>query len=465
MYRHLLPALLLILNACALHRPADPAIGLNAALSAGEIRADDGNTLYTDWWHGYGDDTLNRLIARALERNTDLKQAALNVYRARSQETLQQRQLLLPALNGGIDISENRNLDDGSRNRSRRTQIGLRYELDLWQRLNTSAAAQSWTVQAAAEDLAAARAALVRQTADTYFQIALLDRLLQHEQHILDRKHELHRIAESRLRHGKTDAAETDRTQTALIEAENRLTALRQNRDDALTLLRNLLNLRPDDALPVAGQQFRLPAGSDADLSVPLDILAGRPDILAAEARLQAAAGNRAAQKLAWLPRITVAGALSSQNTRGGLFELPLLGSSISLSLPFLDWPTLQWQNRQAQADFEQAQLKFAQTLTTALNEVRSSALHHRNSRAALAKLEAAYKLAQNGSRYHTARHRHGLVPPAEMLNALNNEDTAAQALLRGRYQALLDENALYQALGGRHRNRPHQPPYPPDNP
>jgi len=71
---------------------------------------------------------------------------------------------------------------------------------------------------------------------------------------------------------------------------------------------------------------------------------------------------------------------------------------SVNVNLPFLDWQTLYWQNKQAKADFDSAKLTFEQSLTTALNEVARYYQQYSLSRVTLANTEQKYKLFADGT-------------------------------------------------------------------
>ena len=122
------------------------------------------------------------------------------------------------------------------------------------------------------------------------------------------------------------------------------------------------------------------------------------------------------------------------------------------MNLPFLNWQTLKWENKTAEANFNSARLSFEQTLTTALNEVATNYQQYRQAEASLANLERKYQLDQKNSRYYQTRYQYGRDELADWLSALNTEYGSAQNLLNQRYQALKYENMVYKAMTGRYR-------------
>ncbi len=452
-------ALSLLLGGCAIHTEPDSRIGLAQSIDQGQVQTDAelaqtaGIRVDGRWWQVYGDARLNALVEQALANNVDLKQAAINVNKALYQANILGADLV-PDFNSNLSAGHSRNLDTGHSSRSYSSQLGLSYELDLWRRLNAAASAQIWEHRASEEDLAAARLTVANNVADAYFQIAYLNQSVRLAEQSLEQYREILRITESKYRHGKVSSIEPTQARQALAGAENSLLSLRQNREEALATLRNLLNLRPGQATDWDAQQFVLAEGGQVDLDVPIGALANRPDLLAAEARLQSAAKSQLAQYRSWYPRITLSAALSSSSDRAGnLFEVPFLGGSIGLSLPFLNWPTLRWQDRTAEANFESAKLGFEKALTTALNEVNSNYQQYRSGRASLANLQERYRLDQENSRYYRVRYQYGRNELKDWLSALNNEYASAQNLLNARYSALRYESMVYKAMAGRYRH------------
>ncbi|MDO4694878.1 MAG: TolC family protein, partial [Eikenella sp.] len=176
----------LCLAGCAIDTAPDTGIGLHQAMRERPTAVVADDTLAEfyrahmqhDWWQKYADQDLNRLVQQALERNTDLKLAALNVNKALYQANILGANLV-PDVNAKLGVSQSRNLQTGNNApKSYSSQLGLSYELDLWRRLNAAASAQIWVQRATAEDLAATRLAVINNVVDGYFHIAYLNRAI-----------------------------------------------------------------------------------------------------------------------------------------------------------------------------------------------------------------------------------------------------------------------------------------------
>lgn len=452
----------LLLAGCAIDTAPDTRIGLNQAMRErpSAVIADNKIAdayraqMQHDWWQKYADQDLNRLVQQALERNTDLKLAAINVNKALYQANILGANLV-PDFNAKLGVEQRRNLDNGERSRSYSSQLGLSYELDLWRRLNAAASAQIWAQRASTEDLAATRLTIINNVMDGYFHIAYLNRAIRLQEQAVTNYQHILRMAESRHRHGKVAANEPVQAHQALLSAQDQLRQWQDNRAAAWSTVQQILNSGPEQDLAFKHTDFVLPVTTSGgpNLDIPIAALTHRPDLLAAEARLQAAAKNQTAQYRSWYPRITLNAALSSSSGQAGqLFSVPFAGGGIGISLPFLNWPTLRWQNRIAEAEFEQAKQGFEKALLTALHEVDNHYRRYRHSRQQQQQAAENLRLAQANSRYYQARYRHGRNSLRDWLQALNSEYAAEHSLLQARYTTLQHEAMIYKAMGGRYQ-------------
>ena len=456
--------LALLLAGCAIDQTPNTQIGLAQAQREGSVQTaagesgrcpDPAGCAYQtegNWWQSFGDSGLNALVEQALANNVDLKQAAVSVNKALYQANILGANLV-PEFNASLGANVNRNLDTRQNSHSYSSQLGLSYELDLWRKLNATASAQAWEQRATEQDLAATRLTVINNVADAYFQVAYLNEAIKLTEKTIEQYKQILQIARSKYRHGRVASIEVTQAEQSLLAAENSLLSLQQSRSNTEATLRNLLNLRPGQAMVVQPESFRLPEGGKLDLDVPISTLAARPDLIAADYRLQSALKSQQAQYRSWYPSITLNAALSTSSEHSkNLFNVPILGGSVSLNLPFLNWRTMHWKDRSAEADFENAKLAFEKALTTALNEVDTNYRQYRASRQTLENQRRRHRLDVENSRYYRVRYQHGRNELKDWLSALNTEYSGAQSLLEARYQALRYESMVYKAMAGRYR-------------
>ena len=444
-------SLALALSACAVHS-TDKNLTLESTgqvMSAAETA--ERYDVNGNWWEIYQSPQLNALMAQALENNIDLKQAAVSVNKALYQANILGADLV-PSFSGSVGASTSKNLKTGSHGNTFSSQLGLSYELDLWRKLSATTDAQVWEYQATRQDMANTRLTLINNVADAYFNIAYLNEAIELAQKSLKQYQEINRIADAKFRYGRADSSQPTQAKQSLLSAQNNLISLKNSLDTQKQVLRNLLNLKPNEAIAADPAQYRLLPVKGVNLDVPITVLANRPDLRSAEYRLQSSLQSVEAQKRSWYPSITLGASLSTSSEKAkSTFNIPLLGGSATINLPFLNWQTMKWKDKTAQANFDSAKLDFEKALTTALNEVNTNYLAYQNAQAALNNQEQRYALDKKNSRYYQVRYQYGKNELKYWLEALSTEYGSAQNVLNQRYETLKYENMVYKAMAGRY--------------
>src|SRR5437868_197072 len=244
-------------------------------------------------WAGLLDPTLAALQARALEANRDIAQAALRWQQAR---LLAEQSALRWTPSAGFSAnasrpletqSSTRNVDVGGVtvpvttstgwSRSYGASVGVGYELDLWNRLALTNAAQLAQAEAARTDIEAARLSIRSDVAQAYWTLAAIraQQPLAEAQLALTR--ETLELTRARVREGKLLPIELDKIAVNVQAAEARLADLSADAQ----LQRHMLALLLDEPLPGPLPAATLPAGEPPRwrLAEPADVLARRPDV------------------------------------------------------------------------------------------------------------------------------------------------------------------------------------------
>ena len=405
------------------------------------------------WWQQYHDAQLNQLLNTALANNLDLQKAALTaeqaLYSARAAGTD-----LLPSASGSLSGSSSKNIKEGGNSsRSYGGQLGLSYEVDLWQRLRDSADAKAWAYRASEQDIATAKLSLINATVNVYFELVYLQAAIDNANGNIKSYQELLRISDAKYRHGKVASIEPAQAKQALASTEATLIDLQKQRQAAEQSLRLLLNLQPNQSLGLNLPKLSglKPLGVNTD--VPLSVLANRPDLRAAEYSLRASYKDWSAVRKSVYPSVTLGASLSSSSSDfSRALNVPFLGGNVGISLPFLNWNELKWNIKSSEAQYKAQVLTFEQRINTALNEVDGLYYSYRQSLAAEATLATKLAAEAKIKQYYAARYKHGAAEFKDYISAQTSYDSAYLAWLNGRYARLQAENKVYQAMAGRYR-------------
>ena len=441
----LLCAALLVLSGCAGRDYQIPDEGImSESLMEASYHID------REWWTQYHDEALDRLVATALERNVDLARSAVTVNRA----LYQARQLgaeLVPAFSGSGDASSRTALDSGDASRSFNASLGLSYELDLWGRLRDAASAQAWEYQATEKDRESAKLALVNSVVNAWYNMAYLSRALELSRESLSYYEKLLAIVQEQYLSGKTDGLDPAQTEQSLLSQKETVLSLEQQLEEQRSILRDLLNLRPEDPLELALPDLLAVNVPEVDLNVPVSALGARPDVNAAAFRLLSSFRNQQAARGDLFPSLSIGGTLGlSAASSADFISSSFLNGLVSLSLPFLDWNRVKWNVKIAEADFEDASLAFQQSVTTALNEVALYYSSLGNSRQQFENIQKKYDADLRVTAYRKARYEQGADELKDYLEALKSCNDSRLSVLERKYGVISSTNAVWQAMGGR---------------
>ena len=403
-----------------------------------------------EWWTGYGEARLNELIELALKNNIDLAKSAIAVNKALAQAGVLQADLV-PSFNANLGAETGKNIKTGgSWNESYKSGISLSYEIDLWRKLANSADAAMWEANATKYDLEAARLALVNSVADAYFEAKYQKESINLYEKTLKNYEELEAIIKAKFELGKEEELSLKQVKSSVISAKNRILNASKSLDEAEKTLRNLLNVRPEFDLNLSGNLSDIsPQG--VNLNVPLYVIGARPDLQAAVSRIkEALLGVKVSQK-SFYPSITVGAGLSgSGDSASEGLKLNFLSGNIAINLPFLNYSKLKSKLKISELEFETMKLNYAQTLTTALNEIDAGYKNLQKDEAVLRNLNENLRNLSSISDIYKLKYDYGKTELKNYLEAQNSLLEGRIGALAQKYKILQDEIGIYKAAAGK---------------
>ena len=406
--------------------------------------------LEREWWTGYGEARLNELIGLALKNNIDLAKSAIAVNKALAQAGVLQADLV-PSFNANLGAETGKNIKTGgSWNESYKSGISLSYEIDLWRKLANSADAAMWEANATKYDLEAARLALVNSVADAYFEAKYQKESIILYEKTLKNYEELESIIKAKFELGKEEELSLKQVKSSVISAKNRILNASKSLDAAEKTLRNLLNVKPEFDLNLSGNLSDIqPQG--VNLNVPLYVIGSRPDLQAAISRIKEALLGVKVSEKSFYPSITVGAGLSgSGDSASEGLKLNFLSGNIAINLPFLNYSKLKSKLKISELEFETMKLNYAQTLTTALNEIDAGYKNLQKDEAVLRNLNENLRNLSSISDIYKLKYDYGKTELKNYLEAQNSLLEGRISLLAQKYKILQDEIGIYKATAGK---------------
>ncbi|STY62654.1 TolC family protein [Mannheimia haemolytica] len=412
------------------------------------------------WWQGYTDAELNRVVDLAIKNNLDLAKSGIAVNKALYNANLVGANLV-PTFSGsgsvsaakGLGSASSNNVSTGVSTTAAQAAFNLSYTVDLWRRLADTASAAEWTHKATVEDLKATRLSIINAVVTTYYQLAYYRDAIRITEESIRNYEQISRILTNKMNAGAIDSLAVDQAQQAVLNARNSVIDLKTNQKIAEQTLRNLLNVQPNTPLNIRYPNIMSVKLQGVDLNVPVSAIANRPDVVGSLQRLQSAFKTLTATEKSWFPTLTIGGSITGSATNiGNVADNPVGNGLIKLDLPFLDWNRVKNNVKISETDYVTARLNYEQKITSALNEIDRYYYSYTQSRSSLKILQDTNAKNKRISSYYKNRYEQGVSEFREWITALNTELNSQLAILNAKYAILTNENAVYQAMAGKYR-------------
>lgn len=405
-----------------------------------------------DWWKAYNNDELNYLTSFALKNNPDMLKAAVKIQKQLANLNLSESDLF-PTLTGSLGASSQKKLNDGKKSTQTFSgELALNYEIDLYGKIADARDAQEFELNATVADAESARLSVVNSVVDLYFNLLYLRDTIELTQKNIDTYSSLLDIASARFNTGKADKLEITQARQSLIAEQTALLNAQTQYKEMEQSLRDVLNLKPSDGFVLGKASILKQPLLTPHLSVPVSVLANRPDLTAAQYRLKKAFKTMKVSEKSWYPTISLNGAIGSSSDRAkSTFDFPYLLGGVSVNLPFLDWNSVKNNVKIAKADYDIALIDFKDALAQALNEVAYYSFAYGKTGHIYANVEKTVENNRQITAYYRARHQAGKASFKDVLQAVADENTARKNLLAQKYQLIKYENLLFKAMAGRY--------------
>jgi len=411
------------------------------------------------WWNSFQDPQLDRLMREGLKDSPTLVQARARVNEALAQ-TQSAQSKLLPSAN--LDASalyqrapENYLIPAPLAGHSfwmGQAGVSLGWDLDFWGHQADAVHRAQALTQSAQYDVDNARLMLAGAIAQAYVELyreyALADIAQRSEaqrQNIVD-------ITRRRVSAGLDTQLELRQAEGQLPQARVARAQAQAAADLAVHQLAALTGQGADSYASIRRPAFTVDAALPVPTTLPINLLARRPDVLSARMNVQAADAQRLADKAAFYPDVNlraIAGIgafgmsnLVEWNARG-------YGAGPFISLPLFDGGRLRAQYRGSEALLDAAIAGYNDTVLHAVQQTSDQitrldalAREHIDQQQTLEANEAAYRLAEE-------RYRAGLASYLTVLSAETQVLTARQTMVDILANQAVARVTLLLAVGG----------------
>lgn len=405
----------------------------------------------TDWVESFQDENLTKLVNQARSDNPSLIRAMAQLDRALAQKNIS-RADLYPTLGASASVRRTEGgvgFNAGATNYN----IGLSssWEVDVINRIRDQIASDGLGAEATAADLAALELSVISRLATNWFSAIEAGLLVDLSADDIATQERSLRLTQRRFESGLTGSSDVRLARSAIANAQALEQSRLQQRDATLRGIQVIVREYPDADIALPDDLPALPDFTGA--GTPERMLSSRPDIIAAEKRIEQAGLDVDVARKALYPRLSIDGTAGDQalDSLGDVLDLKSLAFSLTESLTA---PIFQGGRLKSQVEAQKAQLAaqvetYVETVFTAYQEVENAL----DAEERLAAREAALRISRDeavmAEQRLEIRYTEGLATILQLLDSQSRRLSAEGQLISARSERLSNRVRLHVALGG----------------
>lgn len=420
-----------------------------------------------DWLADIDDDTITSIVSEAVENNNDLGAAAARVKAAR-QSARATMAGLFPSLSGSLGASRSRSPGgtvqqngqlvefQGGYSNSTNLGLNLTWEADVWGRLTDQTRSAYLQAEAANLDYAAAQLSIAGGAAQAWYALAEARLQRQLSERDVETGEANLRIIERRYDRGISSSLDVRLARSSLASSRATLLSRRQAELEASRRLEVLIGRYPRAALTNLSTLPDLEPMVDGEGAViglgdPAGLLFRRPDVLAAEARLESAGLDLSVARKQFLPALQVTGSGSWDDTSvQDLFDIDQVVANMSARLvqPLFQGGRLKANAAARRHELEASLHDYAQTVLTAYQDVENALAAERFLSGRYDAQRLAFEEAAASEDLTTRQYLSGTTDIFNLISAQQRRISAEAAYISAARARLSNRIDLYLALG-----------------
>ena len=423
------------------------------AISAGQDFQDD------KWWESFNDPVLNEIVPRVVTSNHDIRHAAAAVMEARAlfeqfdadryprvgvaAQASRQRQSFPNPFTGGTLPVESKHFS---------LSVPASFEIDLWGRLARASEAGRAELMAVELNRRTLIHSLIAETVARYLEIRAIEEQISITEKMVETSRLHVELVKNRYERGLAPVMELHMAERTLALAQSRLPALRQAAGLSEQALSIMQGEYPVSKNPADRQPYSFEMLDPVPEGLPSALLHRRPDIMAAEASLEAASARIGQAKAARFPRLSLTGAFGyTSDSLASFFtsQNEIWNIAAEGLQPLYDAGKLAAGQRAAEARFEAQSVAYARTVLAAFGEVEGALFTRQQQIERRIHLERFLERAERTEKIAEDRYRRGLIAYSDVLDALQARYQAQMELVEIESAIYANRVRLHRALGG----------------
>lgn len=410
-----------------------------------------------DWWNKFNDPYLKDYVLKAIEYNHDLKKASWQVEEYRQFAKLSFNQELptlsvstsynginTPRFFGGKEIAKN----------IFAVPFIAQYEADFLLKNRTKTKAAKKNYEASKFEEKGIYISLVSDVTTTYINIMKFDKLIEIQTCLVAIKTEMLKRDTSKYSRGVITAQQLNERKKDLETACNDLNDLRKNREKTLNQLAVMIGEPVTNTGCLKRMSIeRFEYCANVPCAIPSDIIFERPDVLAAETKIEKAKLDIKVAKKEFLPRFNITGIYAFNNAGSDNFfswkeAFALLVASATQDI--FKGGVKVTNLRIYKTRYEQLFENYKQTDLTALQEINDSLCFIKTDTNKDKATNRKFITQKDTYCRSNDKYKHGVISYLDLLSEKEMLLVMNQSIIDSKTTRLIDYITLYKAVGGK---------------
>jgi outer membrane protein, multidrug efflux system len=400
------------------YRQPDIALAPNFAGKPASARDD---ATWANWWHGYRDSMLDRLVAQAPAQNLDI---ATSLARVEAAEATLRGAGFASQIDGDLSAQSTRaGGDDRPATTTNASGLNAGFVFDLFGSTRRSQQQAAAERDAALSDVETARLAMLSALIGNYVDARYYQEALALTRSSIESRAKTLELVQVQRSVGSASELDVARAQADLDSARATLPPY-QNGFEASVFAIATLIAQPAEPLLRSlekGAAQPRPRGASS-LGVPADLIRARPDVRAAESRLIAGFAAIGVAEAALYPSVSLTGNLTESSSTSWSF-------GPQVSLPLLNRSRLSASRDRAVADAKALEQNWRAAVLGAVEDVQAGESLYQSRRREVTTLAEAVTSSERVLTLSRATYQEGDSSLLDLLDAERSNTTARLSL------------------------------------
>ena len=403
--------------------------------------------------------TLQDCIELALRNQPSIRAARQNVNAGRGRET-QARSSYFPQLSASTGYSENHVLGGafgGSITKSYTTTLSMDLLLYDFGRTGNALDAAEWSTRSVERELDRTAQEVVLSVKQAYYALLAAKNLVGVAERRIEQSESRLKQAEAFFHAGSKPRFEVTRAEVDMNSARLGLINARNNVRIQTIVLNNAMGMPPGQAIEIEARIPEAPAVPGLE-EAQAEALKNRPEMLRAEADIEAARARMRAEQANYLPTLSAGGAYNWANGTQEMGELNgiLLGgdvenswnAGVTLTLPLFQGGLTRGRVAEAKANLLAVEVQRDTVRQTVLLEVIQSYADLESAKTRISVMESSLQKARESLDLAQGRYQAGVGPSLEVTDAQVAAVQAETDHVQAQYDYQLSVARLLKAMG-----------------